>query len=77
MEDRGSLDAAMRGVYGVFSVQPPEWNPSDAATDKEIRMGKNVADAAKDAGVFRQRYYVRPDLWKVTLIRCLVFRMER
>jgi len=51
MEDRDSLDAAMQGVYGVFSVQPPEWNPSDASTAQEIRMGKNVADAAKAAGV--------------------------
>ncbi|MEK5056917.1 hypothetical protein BK126_18675 [Paenibacillus sp. FSL H7-0326] len=51
MENRNSLDEAMRGVYGVFSVQPPEWNPSDAATEKELRMGKNVADAAKAAQV--------------------------
>lgn len=51
MGDRSSLDAAMQGVYGVFSVQPPEWNPSDAATAEEIRLGKNVADAAREAGV--------------------------
>ncbi|QAY65846.1 NmrA/HSCARG family protein [Paenibacillus protaetiae] len=51
MENRNSLDEAMQGVYGVFSVLPPEWNPNDAATEKEIRMGKNVADAAKAAVV--------------------------
>ena len=51
MRDRSSLDAAMQGVYGVFSVQPPEWNPSDASAVEEIRLGKHVADAAKDAGV--------------------------
>ncbi|CAG7635355.1 NmrA/HSCARG family protein [Paenibacillus allorhizosphaerae] len=51
MGDRTSLDTAMQGVYGVFSVQPPEWNPSDVSTTEEIRLGKNVADAARDAGV--------------------------
>jgi len=51
MTDRSSLDAAMQGAYGVFSVQPPVWEPGDAATDQEILMGKNVADAAKEAGV--------------------------
>ncbi|MBJ9990823.1 NmrA/HSCARG family protein [Paenibacillus sp. S28] len=49
--DRVSLDAAMQGVHGVFSVQPPTWEPSDARTAEEIRWGKNAADAAKDAGV--------------------------
>ena len=51
MGERTSLDAAMQGVYGVFSVQPPMWEPSDASTTVEIQLGKNVADAAKDAGV--------------------------
>jgi uncharacterized protein YbjT (DUF2867 family) len=51
MRDRASLDSAMQGVYGVFSVQPPDWNPSDASAAEEIKLGKNVADAAKDAGV--------------------------
>lgn len=31
MGERASLDAAMQGVYGVFSVQPPDWNPSDTS----------------------------------------------
>jgi len=56
MEDSSSLAEAMRGVYGVFSVQPPEWDPSDAAAEKEIRMGIRVADAAKEAGVRRFVY---------------------
>ncbi|MBO9596922.1 MAG: NmrA/HSCARG family protein [Cohnella sp.] len=51
MGDRESLDAAMKGAYGVFSVQPPMWDPGDAATAEEIRLGKNAADAAKDAGI--------------------------
>lgn len=51
MGERTSLDAAMQGVYGVFSVQPPIWEPSDASTAEEIQLGKNVADAAKEAGV--------------------------
>lgn len=42
MDDRDSLDAAMQGVYGVFSVQ---------ASVDEVRQGKNVADAASAAGI--------------------------
>jgi uncharacterized protein YbjT (DUF2867 family) len=49
MGDRAALDAAMSGVYGVFSVQPaataPDFNP------EEVRFGRNVADAAAKAGV--------------------------
>jgi uncharacterized protein YbjT (DUF2867 family) len=47
MADRASLDHAMRGVYGVHSVQA--YLPKDAAG--EIHQGSNVADAAKAAGV--------------------------
>ena len=47
IEDRASLDAAMRGVYGVFSVQS-FW---DVGVEGEERQGKLVADAAKAAKV--------------------------
>ncbi len=47
MEDRVSLDHAMKGMYGVFSVQQ-FWG---LGAEGEIRQGKNVADAAKVAGV--------------------------
>ncbi|MCI2420706.1 NmrA/HSCARG family protein [Saccharopolyspora sp. K220] len=54
MDDRALLVAAMRDVSGVFSVQPtfitPELSP-DVSHDDEVRWGKNVADAAKAAGV--------------------------
>lgn len=43
-EDRASLDTAMQGVYGVFSVQA-------GTADAEARQGRNIADAAKAAGV--------------------------
>ncbi|NGN64138.1 NmrA/HSCARG family protein [Streptomyces sp. A7024] len=43
LDDRASLDEAMRGAYGVYSVQSD--NPD------EITQGTNVADAAKAAGV--------------------------
>jgi uncharacterized protein YbjT (DUF2867 family) len=43
IDDRDSLEAAMQGVYGVFSVQPH--------SDDEARQGKNVADTALAAGV--------------------------
>ncbi len=48
MDDVASLDAAMQGVYGVFSVQ------DQAAEDDpmhEARQGIAIADAAKRAGV--------------------------
>ena len=49
MEDRAQLDAAFQGVYGVFSVQN-FWLPN-VGFEGEITQGKNVADAAKTAGV--------------------------
>ena len=44
-----SLGAALDGVYGVFSVQN-FWLP-DVGFEGEIVQGKNLADAAKAAGV--------------------------
>lgn len=49
MEDRASLDKALKAVYGVFSVQN-FWLPGVGA-EGEVRQGKNIADAAKAAGV--------------------------
>jgi uncharacterized protein YbjT (DUF2867 family) len=48
MDNRAELDAAFKGVYGVFSVQN-FWLPN-IGFEGEIRQGKNVAEAAKDAG---------------------------
>jgi uncharacterized protein YbjT (DUF2867 family) len=44
--DRASLDRALQGVYGVFSIQ--DFRDGAAV---EIRQGKALADAAKTAGV--------------------------
>ncbi len=44
-----SLGPALDGVYGVFSVQN-FWLP-DVGFEGEIAQGKNLADAAKAAGV--------------------------
>jgi uncharacterized protein YbjT (DUF2867 family) len=49
LDSRPELDAAFQGVYGVFSMQN-FWLPS-VGYDGEIRQGKTVADAAKQAGV--------------------------
>jgi uncharacterized protein YbjT (DUF2867 family) len=49
MDNRAQLDAAFKGAYGVFSVQN-FWIPS-VGFDGEVRQGKNVADAAKAAGI--------------------------
>lgn len=49
LENRAELDAAFKGVYGVFSVQN-FWLPN-VGFDGEIKQGKLVADAAKAAGV--------------------------
>src|SRR6266508_4318955 len=49
MENRAELDSAFKSAYGVFSVQN-FWLPN-VGFEGEIRQGKNVADAAKAAGV--------------------------
>jgi uncharacterized protein YbjT (DUF2867 family) len=52
LDDRASLDAALRGAYGVFSVQPSGGQPQYRTTAAdEIRQGKGVADAARAEGV--------------------------
>ncbi|MDC0668134.1 NmrA/HSCARG family protein [Nannocystis radixulma] len=52
LNDRASLDAALRGAYGVFSVQPSAGQPQYGVTpEDEVRQGKSVADAARAAGV--------------------------
>jgi uncharacterized protein YbjT (DUF2867 family) len=47
LEDPASLEAAIRGVYGVYSVQD-FWA---VGVKREVRQGKNLADAARKAGV--------------------------
>jgi uncharacterized protein YbjT (DUF2867 family) len=49
MDDRESLDTAIRGVEGVFSVQPSFIPPRFAKN--QLQRGLNVADAAAAAGV--------------------------
>ncbi len=49
MENRAELDSAFKSAYGVFSVQN-FWLPN-VGFEGEIRQGKNVADAAKAAGI--------------------------
>ncbi|NTU62699.1 MAG: NmrA/HSCARG family protein, partial [Chloroflexi bacterium] len=49
LEDRAALDQALKGVYGVFSVQN-FWLP-EVGFDGEIKQGKLLADAAKAATV--------------------------
>jgi uncharacterized protein YbjT (DUF2867 family) len=48
LDDARSVRSAMDGIHGVFSVQTP-YGPG--GTEREIREGIAVADAAKDAGV--------------------------
>jgi len=47
MNDSESLDKAMEGIYGVFSIQ----NFWEHGYDGELNHGKAVADAAKKANV--------------------------
>jgi uncharacterized protein YbjT (DUF2867 family) len=47
MEDRSSMERALAGAYGIFSVQ----NFWETGYDREVQQGKTVADAAKAAGV--------------------------
>jgi uncharacterized protein YbjT (DUF2867 family) len=46
LEDPASLDAAVKGAYGVFSMQE-----GSVGAEREIMQGKNMADAAKKAGI--------------------------
>ena len=46
LNDRASLDRAVQGVHGVFSVQGFE-----EGFDAEARQGKSLADAALAGGV--------------------------
>lgn len=46
-DDRASLERALNGVYGAYSVQ----NFHEEGIEAEIRWGKAFADAARDAGV--------------------------
>lgn len=47
LNDRASLDRVLDGVYGVYSVQ----TFAEAGLEGEVREGKQLADAAKAAGV--------------------------
>ena len=53
LEDRASIDAAVEGAYGVFSLQNfwEGFPTSFLGAEGEVRQGKNVADAAKAASV--------------------------
>ncbi len=46
--DRASVDRALQGAYGVFSIQT---FLTEGGLEAEIRDGKTVADAAKAAGI--------------------------
>src|SRR5713226_3325729 len=47
LEDPSSLDRVSRGVYGIYSVQD-FWT---VGAKREVQQGKNLAEAAKKAGV--------------------------
>lgn len=49
LDDRHSLDRVLKDAYGVFSVQN-FWLPG-VGVEGEVRQGKNLADAARAAGV--------------------------
>jgi uncharacterized protein YbjT (DUF2867 family) len=45
LNETSSLEDAFRGAYGVYNMQPPD------ALKVEIQQGRNVAEAAKKAGI--------------------------
>lgn len=50
--DMASVEKAMAGVDGVFSVQPNSGSAGSGITDcEEVRIGKSVADIAMQSGV--------------------------
>jgi uncharacterized protein YbjT (DUF2867 family) len=52
LEDPASLTSAVRGAYGIYSVQD-FWA---VGAKREVQQGKNLADAAKKAGVQHMVY---------------------
>jgi uncharacterized protein YbjT (DUF2867 family) len=51
LADRGSLDAAVKRVHGVFSVQRGVLGQDPVSFEDEVRQGRNVTDAAAAAHV--------------------------
>jgi len=47
LSDKPSLEAALRGVYGIVAVL----TPFEDGVEGEVRQGKNIAEAARSAGV--------------------------
>lgn len=60
-DDSDSIDAALKGTFGAFSVQ--QWRIS--GIEGEIRQGKSFADAAKRAGV-KHFVYTGVGVWDTT-----------
>lgn len=46
-EDPGTLRVPFQGAYGLFNVQ----NPQTIGVEAEVRQGRNVAEAAAEAGI--------------------------
>ena len=51
LDDRTSLDRAVAGARAVFSVQAAGGHQPGFSADDEVRQGRAIADAAKDADV--------------------------
>ena len=52
LTNQADLQAALRGVHGVFAMS----TPFEAGMDEEVRQGVMLADAAKQAGVSHYVY---------------------
>lgn len=50
-EDVASIEEAMSGVHGVFSVQPSSGGGNAVTDEQEVRYGKTIADLAVKHGV--------------------------
>jgi uncharacterized protein YbjT (DUF2867 family) len=47
LEDKKSLEVALKDAYGVFGV----FTPFEKGIEAEVRQGRNLVDAAKEAGI--------------------------
>jgi uncharacterized protein YbjT (DUF2867 family) len=65
LTDRASLDPALEGVHGVFSVA----TPYERGVEAEVRQGKTLGDAARAAGVQHLRSLDLP----LTIVRPVYF----
>jgi uncharacterized protein YbjT (DUF2867 family) len=76
LDDRASLDAAVAGAHGVFSVQRGALGNPPVSFADELRRGRSVADAAAAAGVRHLVYASVAGVERATHVRAFASKWE-